>query len=102
MVAIIDPSWLQKKTPNLCIDSKTKEHRQGSSRKSKLIIAAEVLMDPKTKNYVVEMIGRELAKKEKVMASDGANSILQSQSPSYLKEFSWDMLLNEVSQSPLY
>ena len=44
------------------------------------------------------MIGRELAKEMKVIASDGAHSILQSQNPSHLKEFSWDMLLNEVSQ----
>ena len=44
------------------------------------------------------MIGRELAKEVKVIASDGAHSILQSQNPSHLKEFSWDMLLNEVSQ----
>ena len=41
-----------------------------------------------------EMIGSELAIEVKVMSSDGANSILQSQNPLHLKEFSWDMLLN--------
>ena len=73
-------------------------HRQGNCSKSKKVIASEALKDPKTKNYVVEMTGRELVKEVKVMASDGAHSILQSQNPSHLKEFSWNMLLNEVSQ----
>ncbi|KAL5493576.1 hypothetical protein EMCRGX_G014780 [Ephydatia muelleri] len=40
---------------------------------------AEALKDPKTKlSYLVEMIGRELDKEVKVMASDRANSILQA------------------------
>ena len=65
MVVIIDPSWLQTKSQNLCINSKTKAHRQGNCSKK---IASEALKDPKIKNYVVEMIGRELAKEVKVIS----------------------------------
>ena len=66
-------------------------------------IACRGVNGPEDKELcIVEMIGRGLAKEVKIITSDGANSILQSQNPSYLKEISWDMLLNEVSQFPLY
>ena len=32
------------------------------------------------------------------MASDGANSILQSLNTRYLKEFSWNLLVDELSK----
>lgn len=56
----------------------------------------EALKDPTTKKYLVEMLGNELAKEVKCMSSDSVNSILQSQNPDHLKQFNWEMLLNEL------
>ncbi len=56
----------------------------------------EALKDPTTKKYLVEMLGNELAKEVKCMSSDSVNSILQSQDPDHLKQFNWEILMNEL------
>ena len=66
MVVVIDPSWLQTKSQNLW--PKRKRIGKAIARKSKKKKASEALKDPKIKNYVVEMIGRELAKEVKVIS----------------------------------
>ncbi len=57
----------------------------------------EALKSATTKKYIVNALGKELAREIRAMASDEVNSILQSQNPEDLKQFSWDMLLNELS-----
>ena len=68
------------------------------ARKKKKTIAAETLKDPVLKGYVVELIGKEVAKELKNMASMKTNSVLQSQDVTQLETFSWDVLLNELSK----
>ena len=68
------------------------------ARKKKKTIAAETLKDPVLKGYVVDLIGKEVAKELKNMASTKAESVLQSQDVAQLKLFSWDVLLNELSE----
>lgn len=58
----------------------------------------EALKDPTTRKYLLKMVGIELAKEVKCMSSESANSILQSQNPDDLRQFSWEMLLNELSK----
>lgn len=67
------------------------------ARKSHKTIAMEALKNVCTRKHIVMSPGKELAKEIKVMASDSANSILQSQNPDHLKQFSWDVLLHELS-----
>ncbi len=68
------------------------------ARKSKKTIAAETLKDSSTKGYIVSIIGRELSREVRAMASDPVKSILQSQNPDDLKQFKWDTLLRELSK----
>ena len=68
------------------------------ARKNRMTVAKEVLTDPVTKKHVVEMLGKELASEVRSMASDGANSILQSLNTRHLKEFSWNLLMDELSK----
>ena len=63
-----------------------------------MTVAREVLTDPVTKKHVVEMLGKELASEVRSMASDGANSILQSLNTRHLKESSWNLLMDELSK----
>lgn len=67
------------------------------ARKSHKTIAVGSLKNPCTREHILKALGKELAKKIKVMASDRAKSILQSQNPEHLKQFTWDMLLHELS-----
>ena len=64
----------------------------------KYTIAAETLKDPILKGYVVDLIGKEVAKELKYMASTKADSVLQSQDVTQLKLFSWDVVLKELSE----
>ena len=64
----------------------------------KKTIAAETLKDPVLKCYIVDIIGNEVAKVLKNMTSTKGESILQSQDVAQLKLFSWDVLLNELSE----
>ena len=59
---------------------------------------AETLKDSTTKGYIVSIMGRELSREIRAMASDHAKSILQSQNPEDLKQFKWDTLLCELSK----
>ena len=68
------------------------------ARKSMQAVANEALKDPVIRQYRLKMLGSELAKEVRDMASDSANSILQSQNPDHLKGFTWDMLLSELSK----
>ena len=69
------------------------------ARKNRMTVAKEVLTDPVTaKKHVVEMLGKELASEVRSMASDGANSILQSLNTRHRKEFSWNLLMDELSK----
>ena len=68
------------------------------ARNSKKTIAAETLKDSVTKGYIVSIMGRELSREIRAMASDHAKSILQSQNPHDLKQFKWDTLLCELSK----
>ena len=67
------------------------------ARKSKKTVSAEALKDQVTKKYVLKMLGNELAKEVRDMASDSGNSILQSQNPDHLERFTWDKLLGGLS-----
>lgn len=71
---------------------------ESSSQKEQKTIAAEALRDSTTKGYVVSIIGSDLLREIRAMASDRANSILQSQNPDNLKQFKWDTLLCELSE----
>ena len=51
------------------------------------------------KGYVVDLIGKEVAKELKNMVSTKVESVLQSQDVAQLKLFSWDILLNELSEA---
>ena len=68
------------------------------ARKRKKTITAETLKDSTTKGYIVSIMGRELSREIRPMASDHAKSILQSQNPDDLKQFKWDTLLCELSK----
>lgn len=68
------------------------------ARKSYEVIATEALTNALTRKYVIRTLGKELAKEIKTMASDSTNSIMRSQNPEHLQQFSWDLLLNELSQ----
>lgn len=60
----------------------------------------EALLGGATTNkymYIVNALRKELAREIRAKASDEVNSVLQSQNPEDLKQFSWDMLLNELS-----
>lgn len=60
--------------------------------------SSEVLKDACTKSQVLKIIGEELAKEIKEIASDRVQSILQSQTSNDVKNFKWDTLLNEMSR----
>ena len=64
------------------------------ARKSNKTIATEALKNAST---IIHALGKELAGEIKTMTSDQADSIMQSQNPNDLKQFSWEMLLNEQS-----
>ena len=68
------------------------------ARKSKKTVAQEALRDPVTKQCIVKMLGKELRQEVKTMLSQGANSILKSPNTEHLKEFTWDMILSELSK----
>jgi len=68
------------------------------ARKSHKTIAKEDLKDATTKKCIMNILGKELAGEIKAMASDRVTSILQSQNPDHLKQFRWDMLLDELSR----
>ena len=68
------------------------------ARKSHKTIAKEALKDATTKKCIMNILGKELAREIKAMASDRVTSILQSQNPNHLKQFQWDMLLDELSR----
>ena len=51
-----------------------------------------------TKKYILKMIGKQLAKEIQVMCSEEVNSVMKSQDPEVLKQFSWDTLLSELSK----
>ena len=68
------------------------------ARQSKQTIAVESLKDPVTKKYILRIIGREVVKEVKRMASDKVESVLKSQNIDHLKSFHWDMLLQELSK----
>ena len=70
----------------------------GIARKSKKTVAQEALRDPITKLCIVKMLGKELRQEVKTMSSQGANSILKSPNTEHLKEFTWDMILSELSK----
>ena len=68
------------------------------ARQSRKTIAVESLKDPVTRKYVLRIIGREVAKEVKGMASDKVESVLQSLNTDHLKSFHWDILLQELSK----
>lgn len=68
------------------------------ARQNKKTIAIESLKDPVTKKHVLRIIGREVAKEVKRMASDKVRSVLKSQNVDHLKSFHWNMLLQELSK----
>ena len=77
---------------------KRKHIGKAVARKSKKTIASEALKDQQTKQYIIKLIGKELAKEVQVMCSDAVKSILQSRDPEHLKHFSWDVLLCELTE----
>ncbi|XP_064386655.1 uncharacterized protein LOC135335133 [Halichondria panicea] len=87
------------KTPKTFLLTPSRKHiGKAIARKSRKKVAMEALKDPTTRKYLLKMVGIELAKKVKCMSSESANSILQSQNPDDLRQFSWEMLLNELSK----
>ena len=62
------------------------------------MIAAETLKDPSTKGYIVSIMGGELSREIRAMASDHVKSILQSHNLDDLNKFKWDTLLCELSK----
>ncbi|XP_064384807.1 uncharacterized protein LOC135333715 isoform X2 [Halichondria panicea] len=86
------------KTPKTFLLTPSRKHiGKAIARKSRKKVAMEALKDPTTRKYLLKMVGIELAKEVKCMSSESANSILQSQNPDDLRQFSWEMLLNELS-----
>ena len=86
-------------TPRKYVISPTRNRMaKAVARKNRMTVAKEVLTDPVTKKHVVVMLGKELASEVRSMASDGANSILQSLNTRHLKEFSWNLLMDELSK----
>ena len=75
-------------TPRKYVISPTRNRMvKAVARESRMTVAKKVLTDPVTKKHVVEMLGKELASEVRSMASDGANSILQSLNTRHLKNF---------------
>ena len=59
------------------------------------------MKDPSTRKHIVRLIGNEVRKEIRLMASENAHSVLCSQSTEDLKEFKWDELHAELSnQAP--
>ena len=86
-------------TPRKYVISPTRNRMaKAVARENRMTVAKEVLTDPVTKKHVVQMLGKELASEVRSMASDGANSILQSLNTRHLKEFSWNLLMDELSK----
>ena len=93
----VDPCWLHN-SEDIHTHSFKEKNWKSCCEKSKKTLAQEALKDPATRKYITEMLGKELAQEVKAMASDGANSILQSQDSDHLKDFNWNMLLSELSK----
>ena len=68
------------------------------ARKSKKSVANEAMKDPDIKKYIVKLVGKEVSKEVRCMASDSADSILKSMDADQLKCFTWDTLLNEIGR----
>ena len=96
-VIFLDSHWLYKTPKTFSLTPIWKRLGEAVARKKRKTIAAEILKDPLLKSYVVELIGKEVAKELKNMSSTKASSVLQSQDVTQLKLFSWDVLLNELS-----
>ena len=62
--------------------------------RKKMTIAAETLKDPVLSGYIVDPIGKEVAKELTNIASTKEESVLQSQDVAQLKLCSWDVLLH--------
>lgn len=60
-------------------------------------VGLQALKNPETRKYILKLLGRELAREVRAMSSCRANSILKSQDPKHLKEFTWHMLDKELS-----
>ncbi|XP_064384950.1 uncharacterized protein LOC135333864 [Halichondria panicea] len=56
------------------------------------------MKDKSVKKYILKLVGQEIFKEVKCMASDKVNSILQSTNANDLKCFSWNSLLTELTQ----
>ena len=64
------------------------------ARRSQKTIAVECMKDPCTRQVIMKLLGKEVHKEIRVMASE---SFLCSQSNDDLKEFKWDRLHRELS-----
>ncbi len=56
------------------------------------------MKDKSVKSYILKLVGQEITKEVKCMASDKVNSILQSTNADDLKSFSWNSLLTELTK----
>ena len=59
-------------------------------------IAQECFKDPVTTKYVINHLGNTLQREMKVMVSDNTSSVLRSQDIESMKNFSWDLVLQEL------
>ena len=56
------------------------------------------MKDPDIKKYIMKLVGMEVSKEVRRMASDSADSILKSMDAEQLKCFTWDILLKEIGK----
>ena len=65
----------------------------------KLLKAEDAIRNEAYREYVLKKIGVLVRRELTLMCSERVKSILSSQSPAVLHEFTWDVLLNELSSN---
>ena len=69
------------------------------ARGSKKSVAIECLKDPATRKFLLKGIGVLVRNELKSMCMDSRSSILRNTATHDLKNFTWDTLLNEASET---
>ena len=72
---------------------------RAAARNSKYALVTEVFKNEAYREYVLKKIGVLVRRELTLIYSEHEKSILSSQSPAVLHEFTWDVLLNELSSN---
>ena len=98
MIPTMSQIQVEYKRPRTFVLTPRRKHiAKAVARQSKKTIAVESLKDPVVKKHILKKIGKEMPKEIRGVASDKAESVLQSQDADSLKTFHWDTLLQELS-----